>query len=128
MRMPWHPFLVLILVLATMVGSIQEAVARSIAADRLTQITICANGGVMVISLDADGMQVDPADISSGKGYQAKHCPDCLLIVAIDLPAAVTSPQFPRSFVRTTVSIARLLPAPLRVGLWQPARGPPTKV
>lgn len=86
--------MVLILVLTMLVGSLQEAMARTIIPDGATQITICADGGVMVISLDANGVPVDPADSSSGKGYRAKHCPDCLLIPAFDLPPLAASPQF----------------------------------
>lgn len=120
--------MVLILVLAMLVGSLQEAMARTIIPEGTAQITICADGGVMVISLDANGVPVDPGDSPSGNGYRAKHCPDCLLIPAFDLPVLAINPQFLRRIIRTTVSTARLLPAPLRGVLWQSARGPPTKV
>ncbi|MDZ4094877.1 MAG: hypothetical protein U1D35_08205, partial [Paracoccaceae bacterium] len=108
-----------VLVLALMVGSLQNAMARATAPASvgLTQMVICAEAGAVLITLDATGNRVDPAGAPPSGGQHARHCPDCLLTPAMDLVRLATAPQPRQGFARAARFTPESLPAPIRRSL-----------
>jgi hypothetical protein len=79
-------FLIACLVLATSAAGYFQA-AHEIARAGQTTFVICGQDGLDEVTLDQNGVPVEPAKGVCG------HCADCSLISSFDLPIAVAFPR-----------------------------------
>ena len=81
-------------------------------------LVICGSEGVEVITLDASGKPVDPADRQG-----CTHCADCSLTPLAALPTLASDTRAPMATRPDYPQLAMSHPRAERI--WLPSRGPP---
>lgn len=116
MRRPLAPAFALLMALLVALAGVGHTKARYGVHDAVSMV-ICTGYGLVLITLDADGNEVE----------QSLPCPDCLLSLSLTPPLAATTR--PESLAQTmSVSRAPLRPATGPAGLWLQSRAPPALV
>lgn len=117
----------IILIIALMASGLMGAGARvthALTMQGNTQIVICSTDGARLVTLDADGREIENSDANPHQNI-CTHCADCGLMPAVALIPPAT--EQPLGLVIVVTLVAEEVSPISEWTVRQSARGPPSK-